>query len=117
MELNLIDLHVSDWETMVAWYENVLGLKPITLQPEHRYGWLDAGNVRIGINGTHPPGGAQGRLTLSFEVEHLDDEMKRLGSLGCEFFDIQKDEEDGYRMAQFRDPEGNAITIYELMGS
>lgn len=114
MELNLINLRVSDWEGMVKWYQEVLGLTPITLQPEHRYGWLDAGAVRLGINGTHTPGEASNRLTIEFEVGSLKDELSRLESLGCEFFDIQNEEEDGYRMASFRDPEGNRVSIYQL---
>lgn len=119
MELNLINLNVSDWDGMVKWYQNVLGLKPITLQPEHRYGWLDAGAVRLGINGTHKPGEGEGegegRIGIEFEVRNIQEEMKRLEGLGCEFFDIQNDEEDGYRMASFHDPEGNTISIYELI--
>ena len=114
MELNLIDLHVSDWERMVKWYQDVLGLTPITLQPEHRYGWLDAGAVRLGINGTHEPAQSEGRIGIEFEVKNMREEMARLEALGCEFFDVQNDEEDGYRMASFRDPEGNRISIYEL---
>ena len=116
MELNLINLNVADWLQMVQWYQDVLGLIPISLQPEHRYGWLDAGSVRLGINGTHEPSEPSGRLAIQFEVKNLGDEMARLGALGCEFFDVQNDEEDGYRMAQFRDPEGNAVAIYELVG-
>ncbi|MFI5202654.1 MAG: VOC family protein [Candidatus Kapaibacterium sp.] len=117
MELNLINLNVSDWEGMVKWYQDVLGLTPLTLQPEHRYGWLDAGPVRLGINGTHEAVEPSGRVAIQFEVKNLNEEMARLGALGCEFFDVQNDEEDGYRMASFRDPEGNAIAIYELMNS
>ncbi|HEX5316388.1 MAG TPA: VOC family protein, partial [Candidatus Kapabacteria bacterium] len=95
-----------------------LDLAPITLQPEHRYGWLDAGSVRLGINGTHRVGRASSpdnRLSIEFEVKSLSEEMTRLEALGCEFFDVQNDEEDGYRMARFRDPEGNAIGIYQLL--
>ncbi len=90
MELNLIDLHVADWEGMVKWYQDVLGLRPITLQPEHRYGWLDAGAVRLGINGTHQTGEANGRIGIEFEVKNMSEEMARLESVGCEFFERPK---------------------------
>ena len=116
MNLNLISLKVNDWEQMVKFYQHVVGLEPIVLEPEHQYGWLDAEGVRLSILGTKDLAPAENaRLSLQFEVHDLIEEMRKLEEMGCVFFDKQLDTGEPYRMAQFRDPEGNAIAIYELL--
>lgn len=116
MELNLINLKVRDWDKMVRFYQEVMGLPPAYLEPEDKYGQLDAGNIRLSLSsGGELPVSGSSRLTIQFQVNDLLAEIIRLESLGCEFFDKQLDTGEAYRMAQFRDPEGNAIAIYELM--
>ncbi len=103
---------------MVTFYREVIGLEPIVLQPEHRYGWLDAGGIRLSIFQKDVLEPAEhSRISLQFEVEDLFGEMKKLEAKGCVFFDRQLNTDEGYRMAQFRDPEGNAIALYELLPS
>jgi len=113
LELNLINLKVRDWDGMLKFYQDIIGLEPAYLEPEDKYGQLDAGNIRLSLSvGGELPTGS--RLTIQFQVEDLLAEIARLESLGCEFFDKQLATGEAYRMAQFRDPEGNAIAIYEL---
>ena len=116
MNLNLISLKVEDWNRMVTFYQEVIGLEPIVLEPEHRYGWLEAGTVRLSLMGKDGLAPAENsRLSLQFQVEDLLEAMKNLEMRGCVFFDKQLDTGEPYRMAQFHDPEGNAIAIYELL--
>lgn len=118
MELNLINLKVRDWDGMIKFYQDIIGLEPAYLEPEDKYGQLDAGNIRLTLSSSGElPAQSGSRLSLQFQVADLPVEIARLESLGCEFFDKQLDTGEAYRMAQFRDPEGNAIAIYELTNS
>ncbi len=91
-------------------------IKPLVLEPEHQYGWLDAGSLRLAIvGGSEPPSSENSRLSLQFEVKDLISEIAKLEHAGCLFFDKQLDTGEPYRMAQFRDPEGNPIALYELL--
>lgn len=115
MQLNLISLKVDNWDLMVKFYQEVLGMKPIVLEHDHKYGWLDAGGVRLSIYEKKGlPQAENARLSLQFQVEDIEKEILRLKSLGCEFFDKQLNTGEAYRLASFRDPEGNPIAIYEL---
>ncbi len=118
MNLNLISLQVEDWDRMVTFYQEVIGLEPIVLEPDHRYGWLNAGGIMLSILEKKSLAPAENsRLSLQFQVEDLIETMKHLEAKGCVFFDKQLDTGEPYRMAQFRDPEGNRIAIYELIGA
>lgn len=117
MNLNLINLKVDDWGTMLAFYQDVLGMKPVVLEHDHKYGWLDAGSVRLSIYEKKDlPTAENERLSLQFEVQNIEDEVKRLEALGCHFTDKQLATGEAYKLATFTDPEGNPISIYELKG-
>jgi catechol 2,3-dioxygenase-like lactoylglutathione lyase family enzyme len=50
MHLNLINLKVQDWDRMVRWYQDVLGLTAVYLEPHDKYGHLHAGDIRLSLS-------------------------------------------------------------------
>ncbi len=111
--LSIVTVDVSDWEGMVDFYQDVLGLNAIELEPEHRYGWLDAGTVVLAFRGVDEEQEKSGTgISLQFEVDDIDTAIKELEAAGAEFYDKQLEGEEGYRIAYFYDPEGNSLAVY-----
>ncbi len=103
---------------MLEFYQDVLGLDPIYLEQDDQYGQVDAGAIRLSLHADGElPDPAGKNLQLQFEALDLPGKIEHLERLGVEFFDKQLDTGEAYRMAAFRDPEGNAIAIYELTNS
>lgn len=117
MIISMINLKVENWDRMVKFYQNVIGLKPIVLEYEDKYGWLDAGGVKLSIyeKKSLPQPSDNARLSLQFQVENIEGEVNRLEELGCKFFSKQLNTGEAYRLASFHDPEGNPVSIYELI--
>jgi predicted enzyme related to lactoylglutathione lyase len=112
--LSIVTIDVSDWEGMVDFYQDVLGLNAIELEPEQRYGWLDAGTVVLAFRGVDDEQEGSGTsISLQFEVDDIEKAIEELEAAGAEFYDKQLDGGDeGYRIAHFYDPEGHALAIY-----
>jgi predicted enzyme related to lactoylglutathione lyase len=98
---------------MAKFYQDTLGLNPITLEPHHRYGWFDAGDIVIALQGSKSDEEvSKSTVTLQFEVDDIDESIALLEQRGCEFHDKQLETGEGYQVAHFCDPEGNEISVY-----
>ena len=111
----LLQLEVINWEQMVAFYRDTLGFRPMVLEPEHRYGWLDAGTITLAIRGiTSKAEGVTAKLSMQIEVNNLEDAIELLEERGCQFTSKQFETGEAYQVAHFHDPEGNPLAIYSI---
>ncbi len=110
----LIQLDVRDWQTMVTFYQEVLGFEPIFLEPNDQYGWLQSGAIKLALRGGAPPLEGRGsRASLLFRVENVEQCREDLERAGCQFYDTQlQPGGHSYQVAYFSDPEGNALAIF-----
>lgn len=108
-------IYVSDLERMTAFYRDTLGLKPITETRMDSYVEFDAGAATFALHAipigqrcelSSPPRPRENNpVKLSFEVENLASERKRLESLGVTVLQRPWGACDGI------DPEGNIFGI------
>jgi catechol 2,3-dioxygenase-like lactoylglutathione lyase family enzyme len=108
-------LHVSDEDSSVRFYTEVLGLKLAERYGNH-WASVQAGSVKIGL---HPasaqnPAGRNGSITIGFAaVGGLEEIVKRLEARGVSFpYGIQNDK--GGKFALFSDPDGHSLFLYEI---
>jgi catechol 2,3-dioxygenase-like lactoylglutathione lyase family enzyme len=111
----MVTVQVRDFDGMVAWYRDVLGLG---------IGWLEAGEfcaltmpggeAVLALATDHPdrisdrPGTG---WTPSLTVDDLDDMVGRLRDQGVQFDAEEEGADEGYRLVRVRDPEGNPIGL------
>jgi catechol 2,3-dioxygenase-like lactoylglutathione lyase family enzyme len=108
-------LHVSDVDSSVRFYTEVLGLKLAERYGNH-WASVQAGSVKIGL---HPasaqnPAGRNGSITIGFTaVGGLEEIVKKLEARGVSFpYGIQNDK--GGKFALFSDPDGHSLFLYEI---
>ncbi len=110
-------LFVKDFEGAVRFYTETLGLK-LRFRADNHWAEVVVGDsLLLGIHPVGPktPGpGLAGSIQLGLNVgESLDDVMKTLSGRGVAF-DGEIVEDDGVgRFAYLKDPEGNAIYLWE----
>jgi catechol 2,3-dioxygenase-like lactoylglutathione lyase family enzyme len=109
-------INVSDLDQSVRWYREGLGFEEIYRMDD--YGWCEmrspVGGVTIGLQRAESgfgPGGA----TLSFTVADIEAARKHLQATGARFDGdiVVIPGEDGVRLANFFDPDGNPLTLAE----
>jgi predicted enzyme related to lactoylglutathione lyase len=113
LSVSAVQIDAKDWDSMVGFYQDVLGFRARYLEPHHRYGWLSAGAIDLAIRGGHAAGSSSPRISLLLEVADIVSTMATLTERGCHFHDVQLDTGEDYRIAYFRDPEGNTLAIFD----
>ena len=115
-------LYVKDMDAAVAFYTEKLGL-PLRFRAGNHWAEVEAGKgLVIGLHptGAHgrPPGIA-GSVQIGLTVNRpLEEEMKTLGARGITFDGgIVGDPKAGLRFANLKDMDGNALYLWEQVGS
>lgn len=122
-KIHHVALIVSDYEKSKAFYTQTLGL-PILREnyQEARGSWkldlqLDGAELELFCFPEAPPRAsypeACGLRHLSFAVENIEDEVRRLQRLGVETEPIRTDDYTGKKMTFFRDPDGLPLELHE----
>lgn len=103
---------VQDTDRAVDFYENTLGLTVVKRDGD--WAEVDAGGVRIGLNGREPESaGSGGGPVVTFQPEgSLESAMQDLQGKGVEF-PAGISEHDWGRVVSFKDPDGNDLQLYE----
>lgn len=114
MKLDVVEIRVSHWEEMVAWYQHTLGLKLIAREDDDQFALLSVEDgATIGLWGA---GKKSTRGTcahsLHWRVDNVDLAVDELSGRGITFPKRIEQRHWG-RVAEFHDPEGNKHFLYQ----
>lgn len=106
--------YVNDMKKSVAFYKEILNLTPEDESPE--WTTFDINGHRICLHATENGAAIDGKGILITNVKDLDGMVAELKKRGVEFTqDIKEVCEGGYA-ADFRDPSGNILSLFEYKG-
>ena len=106
-----IELRTSQWEHMVQWYRNVLGLRVLVRVVDDGYALFEAGDTRVAILSRENAGAASGRWSLGFEVIDLEATHARLRAADADVLE-PKNHPEGFRELVTDDPDGNRLRLF-----
>jgi catechol 2,3-dioxygenase-like lactoylglutathione lyase family enzyme len=111
-----VALVVANLEASLRFYTEMLGLKPGT---RHAHDWVtvEAPGLTIGLHPAskhYPPPGTKGSLMIGLETgESIESAVERLAAKGVRFNGpIVRDPRAG-SFANFSDPDGNALYLWD----
>lgn len=110
-ELYCVEIRTGNWQDLVAWYKNALGMRSLLRVEEDRYALLAAGGTRLAIVGRDSPGEPSARWTLAFEVANLDVAEARLEGAGAEV-GPRRLHPEGFTTIAATDPDGNRVRLF-----
>jgi len=110
MQLTIVSVPVSDQEKAKAFYREVLGFKVVReaeMSPRHRWVQMKPPSGSAGIAlvtwlEAMKPGGVQGLVLETMDIEHIHEKLKEAG---LAISDVQTAQWG--RFATFADPDGN----------
>ena len=117
MRLSRAMIYVKDIDRMIAFYANTMGLKSIEATRMENWVEFEAGGIRFALHAIPPEAADQIEISspplprennpvkLSFDVDDVDRERRRLESLGVPMIARPWGSYDGV------DPEGNVFGI------
>jgi lactoylglutathione lyase len=113
--LDHVLLYVQDMDRAVAFYRDVVGV-PVRFQGDV-WSELDTGDVFVGLHKTGEDTRSQGRGVGAKVVFRVDDVGAAVDALRGKGVEIVREPEainpeTGERVAEFRDPEGNYVSLY-----
>jgi predicted enzyme related to lactoylglutathione lyase len=110
-----VEIRSAQWESLVAWYRDALGLEVLLRVIDDRYALLAAGSARLAILGRDEALPGSRRWSLAFEVEHLEAVRERLVTAGCAAPEPVANPE-GFRELVIADLDGNRIRLFDWAG-
>ena len=113
--ITMMTVQVRNFDAMVAWYRDVLGLEVLGVEPDE-FCMLRApqGSTTIGLATDHPdriPERPGVGWTPTFAVNDFDSFVSTLRERDVIFDAEEEGADEGYRLVRVRDPEGNAVGI------
>jgi predicted enzyme related to lactoylglutathione lyase len=112
----VISINVSNLESAIEWYQDVLGLELVYKLDQH--GWCEMAtatkHVTIGLGQTEDQ--KAGGVTPTFGVMDIDAARKHLESKDVRFDGDTYEIEGMVRLAMFYDPDGNSFMLAESIG-
>lgn len=125
MNLGAVLLYADDFEAMLAFYRDVLGLKVVEINPGPHYDegvdfvYLDAGGpgVEIFDRSVHPaelPMAVGGSVRSGFQVDDLETTRNGLIARGVEVGEFVNRQWGRY--VELTDPESNPLVIFQVAG-
>lgn len=109
--LYCVELRTRNWESLVTWYREVIGLRVLVRVMDDGYALLEAGETRLAILARRNDEGPSKRISLAFEVPDVRKMTQRLKAVGSPVTYPQRDPE-GLREANTLDPDGNRIRFF-----
>lgn len=121
MQIQYVNLYVSDLERSTVFFRDTLGLAMQYGDAAHGYASFDTGPIRMGVAQVDMDDAAQralvGRQTgIGFAVKGLADVHARLRDAGVAFPMAPTKQPWGAVMAMFEDPDGNVFYLDEVAG-
>ncbi len=109
--LYCVELRTENWEALVEWYRQVLGLRVLVRVIDDGYALLEAGETRLALLARKTTGEASRRISLAFEVSDLRQICARFEAHGSPVTHPKRDAE-GLRETNTTDPDGNWIRLF-----
>ena len=112
-KLTTIMLIVKDMNRSVAFYRDVVGLKPEMHMPD--WSSLSAGNITLGLHPESPHAKVAPTLgcTFGFEVSDIQKLARELKAKGVPF--VMEPQHEGFGwLAIFSDPDGYPVQLVQL---
>lgn len=69
--LYCVELRTENWDALVEWYREVLGLRVLVRVIDDGYALLEAGETRLALLSRSSAGEAAARVSLAFEVKDV----------------------------------------------
>ena len=110
-ELYCIELRTRQWDALVDWYKNIVGMRSALRISEDRYALLVGGAGRLAIVGRDDVEMASGRWSLAFEVTDLAVVEARLERAGVDF-GPRRLHPEGFTTITALDPDGNRVRLF-----
>jgi len=114
-----VTIFVSNMDTAVRFYSEVLGLKLAYRFGDH-WASIEAGRgLTIGLHpdSSPPRAGHKGGMEIGLELEgSIKDAVRTLEAKGVKFHGVVRDGKAG-KFAHFEDPDGNPLYLAELSWS
>lgn len=111
----MVTMQVRDFDKLVAWYRDTLGLTVLGIEPgEFCLFGVGRGSTAIALATHHPeriPDAPGVGWTPNITVDDFDAFVAALRAKGVVFDAEEEGADEGYRLVRVRDPEGNAIGI------
>ena len=109
--LNQLTLPAGDYHASVGFYQ-ALGFKQIVASPP-RYARFEApGGMTLSVE-VKDPAEAPSTSRYFLQCDNVDNNAARLAAAGIEMDVMPEDRSYGWRVAEFRDPHGNRICLYD----
>lgn len=109
-------ISVSNLERAAAFYRDVLGLQLATMAPEFNWAEFETDvpgfTIGMGVNPENPSGGGS---AINFGVTDLDAAKAALEQRGVAFEGEPMEVPGQVRLAQFADPDGNALWLVQRL--
>lgn len=112
IELSFTELRTAGWAAAVRWYVEVLGLRLVLEDIEHRFALLEAGASRLALRGGGDVVAPGHRLRLVFRVDDVDAARERLLRRGVDVGPAVDNPREPYRSVTLHDLEGTPITLF-----
>ncbi len=109
--LYCVELRTENWDQLVQWYREVLGLRVLVRVIDDGYALLEAGETRLALLAREKCGETSRRISLAFEVKDVRQVCTRLEAVGSPVSHPKTDQE-GLREANTTDPDGNWIRLF-----
>jgi len=114
--VTVITVQVRDFNTATQWYQSVLGLTVLWVEPDEFCMLAPPGSSgpALALATDHPdriPASPGVGWTPTLTVDDFDATVTELQSRGVTFDADEEGAEEGYRLVRIRDPEGNPIGI------
>jgi len=110
----MVTLQVRDFDRLVGWYRDVLGLSVVGIEPDEFCLLSAGGSTMVALATDHPeriPASAGVGWTPTLAVGNFDEFVAGLREQGVVFDAEEEGADEGYRLVRVRDPEGNAVGI------
>lgn len=112
--VNGLLIWTDNFEAMLHFYRDVLGLAPRSEKPNFvNFEW-DGFRLTISVHeNVHGPNPDPERFMVNFGVEDIDAVYARLAAAGVTFTRAPSGEPWGGRVATFHDPDGNTLQLLQ----
>lgn len=112
MKLDVIELHVKNWEEMIEWYSSNLDLKIIAHEDNYKFALLlGDGGAMLGLFAIKNLTQNSGRFIPYFRTNNLEEAVRNLKNKSVHIEEIKI--QHWGKQVKVKDPEENEFYLYE----